>query len=83
MGKKDSFAGTDFRDTRSGAYDPINDAGRPQPDQVHEATTAHEAAQDGADVRSEPKPSAEDVLPEGLRRPPKGPYSPKIGRRSM
>jgi hypothetical protein len=83
MGKKDSFAGTDFRDTRSGAYDPINDAGRPPPEQVHEATTPHEAAQDGADVRPEPKPSREAVLPEGLRRQPKGPYSFKIGRRSM
>jgi hypothetical protein len=83
MGKKDSFAGTDFRDTRSGAYDPVNDAGRPPPDQVHEATTPREAAQDGADVRPEPEPSQEAVLPEGLRRPPKGPYSQKTGRRSI
>jgi hypothetical protein len=82
MGKKDSFAGTDFRDTRSGAYDAINDAGRPQRDQVHEATTPHEAAQDGADVRPEPRPSQEKVLPEGLRRRPRGPYSYKTGRRS-
>ena len=82
MTNKRSFAGTDFRDTRSGAYDPVNDAGRPQPDQVHEATMPHQAAQDGADVRPDPLPSKEEVLPEGLRRPPKGPYSGKTGRRS-
>ncbi|WP_407176134.1 hypothetical protein [Bradyrhizobium sp. STM 3562] len=82
MNKRDSFAGTDFRDVRSGSYDAINDAGRPQPDQVHEAITPHEAAQDGADVRPEPMPSQEEILPEGLRRPPMGPYSSKTGRRA-
>ena len=80
MIKRDSFAGTDFRDFRSGAYDPVNDEGRPQPDQVREAITPHEAAQDGADVRSDPMPSKEAVLPEGLRRPPMGPYNGKTGR---
>lgn len=80
MSRKRHFAGTDFRDTRSGAYDPVTEAGRPMPDQVREATTAHEAAQQGADVRPEPLPSNEEVLPDGLRRQPKGPYSSKIGR---
>lgn len=83
MSRKRHFAGTDFRDTRSGAYDAVNDAGRPMPDQVRDATTPHEAAQQGADVRPEPLPSDEDVLPDGLRRRPKGPYSRKSGRRSM
>ncbi len=82
MSRKRSFAGTDFRDTRSGAYDAVNEAGRPAPDQVQEATRPHEAAQGGADVRAEPKPSHEEVLPEGLRRAPKGPYSSRTGRRS-
>ena len=83
MSRKRSFAGTDFRDTRSGAYDAVNEAGRPAPDQVHEAITPHEASQHGADVRSQPMPSEEEVLPDGLRRPPKGPYSFKTGRRSQ
>ncbi len=83
MNTKRNVAGTDFRDTRSGAYDKVNDAGRPQPDQVHEAITPHEAEQDGADVRPEPLPSQEPVLPEGLRRQPKGPYGQRTGRRSM
>jgi hypothetical protein len=82
MSTKRSFAGTDFRDTRSGAYDAVNEPGRPAPDQVQEATTPHQAAQGGADVRPEPLPSQEEVLPEGLRRTPKGPYSSKTGRRS-
>lgn len=76
-------AGTEFRDLRSGVYDAVNDAGRPAPDQVREAVTPHQAAQDGADVRGDPEPSKEAALPEGLRRSPKGPYSPKIGRRSI
>ncbi len=82
MNKRDSFAGSDFRDLRSGSYDAVNDDGRPQPDQVHEAITPHEAAQDGADVRAEPKPSKEKGLPEGLRRPPMAPYNGKTGRGS-
>ena len=83
MSTKPKFAGTDFRDTRSGAYDPVNAAGRPAPDQVQEATTPHEAAQGGADVRADPLPSQEEILPEGLRRTPKGPYNSKTGRRSQ
>ena len=82
MSRKRHFAGTDFRDARSGAYDAVNAAGRPAPDQVREATTPHEAAQPGADVRREPIPSEEDVLPDGLRRQPKGPYNRKTGRRA-
>ncbi len=82
MSRKRHFAGTDLRDTRSGAHDAVNKAGRPAPDQLREATTPHEAAQQGADVRPEPMPSEEEVLPDGLRRQPKGPYSPKTGRRS-
>jgi hypothetical protein len=83
MSRKRHFAGSDFRDTRSGAYDSVNEGGRPMPDQVRETTTPHEAAQQGADVRGEPMPSEEEVLPDGLRRQPKGPYSRKAGRRSM
>jgi len=81
MSRKRSLSGTDFVDKRSGAYDAVNDDGRPQPDQVREANMPHQAAQDGADVRSAPIPSREEVLPEGLRRKPMGPYSCKTGRR--
>ena len=72
---------TDLRDERSGAYDAVTEAGRPQPDQVRESITAHEAAQPGADVRPQPLPATQPVLPEGLRRLPKGPVSGKRGRR--
>jgi len=72
---------TDLRDERSGAYDAVNEAGRPQPHQVSESITPHQAAQPGADVRPESLPATAPVLPEGLRRPPKGPVSGKRGRR--
>ena len=75
---------SDLRDTRGGAYDPVNDFGKPQPDQVKDQRTAHEAAQSGADVRAEPLPSKKEgnsPLPEGLRRERKGPLSKNTGRR--
>jgi len=75
---KDS--GTDARDIRSGTYDAINAAGRQQPQQVREATTPHQAAQGGADVRPEPLPGTQDPIPEGLIRPRKGPLNPRRGR---
>jgi hypothetical protein len=80
---------TDYRDERSGAYDPVTPAGKRPPEQVAEAITPHQAAQSGADVRPEPLlPEREQLpegqqLPEGLVRPPKGPYSRKVGRRSI
>jgi len=76
-----SKAGTDYRDIRSGAYDPISKDGLPQPEQVRDKTTPHQAAQGGADVRAEALPGTEPVLPEGLTRPRKGPLNPKTGRR--
>jgi hypothetical protein len=71
---------TDYRDERSGAYDAVNETGRPQPDQVREATTPHQVLQGGADVRSDPLPGPTDVLPERLRRRPRGPVNPRRGR---
>jgi hypothetical protein len=66
----------DLRDTRNGTYDPVNSYGNPQPHQVNQPQSAHERAQPGAPVQSEPPlPSNEPPLPEGLRRTPKGPYS--------
>ena len=63
-------APTDLVDNRGGANDPGNDFGKPQPHQPREKRTAHEDAQGGADVRSEPLPrEGTDTLPEGLRRP--------------
>ena len=41
----------DYRDERSGAYDPVNEAGKPQPNQVPEAITPRQAKQNGGDVR--------------------------------
>ncbi len=72
---------TDNRDLRSGAYDPITREGLPQPHQVRDRTTPHEAAQHGAEVRAEALPGTEPVLPEGLVRKPKGPLNPRTGRR--
>lgn len=72
---------TDGRDLRSGTYDPIFPAGKQQPHQVKEAPTAHEAAQHGADVRSQPLPGADDPIPEGLLRERKGPLNSHTGRR--
>jgi hypothetical protein len=72
----------DERDERAGAYDPAGKWGKPQPDQVREKRTAHQDAQWGADVRPEPLPGNEPVLPEGLRRQRKGPLDKNRGRRN-
>lgn len=71
--KPDQQSRTDLVDERRGVYDPVTLSGAPQPNQVKETMTPHEAAQWGADVRSEPVPSNQPVLPEGLRRPRIGP----------
>jgi len=71
----------DLRDDRHGTYDPVTPAGRPQPDQVRVATTARERAQKAGAMQGEPLPGDEPVLPEGLRRPPKGGLGPRNGRR--
>src|SRR3990170_222416 len=68
-----SKAGTDSRDIRHGAYDPVSKDGLPQAVQVKDKTTPHQKEQVGADVRAEPLPGTEPVLPEGLVRPPHGP----------
>ena len=69
------------RDERSGTYDPVTREGLRQPHQVKDKTTAHEAAQTGADVRAEALPGTEPVLPEGLLRKPKAPLNSRTGRR--
>jgi hypothetical protein len=71
---------SDGVDVRNGTYDGISPAGKQQPDQVKDATTPQQAAQHGADVRAEPLPGAENPIPEGLIRAPKGPMSPTRGR---
>jgi hypothetical protein len=70
------------RDTRAGAYDPIDEEGWPQPDQVREKRTAQQDAQWGAEVRSEAQPGKEPVMPEGIRRERKGPIDKNLGRRN-
>jgi len=70
----------DYRDERSGAYDPVNEAGKPQPNQVPEAITPRQAKQNGGDVRLPPVVQPAIVLPEGLRRPPRGPVNRRRGR---
>lgn len=72
--------GIETRDIRSGTYDPINRDGRPRSNQVRDKATPHEKAQWGADVRADPLPGTEPVLPEGLVRPPAGPLNPRTGR---
>jgi hypothetical protein len=67
---------SDLVDRRAGAYDRITEK---SPHPMEEHTTAHEAAQAGADVRPETEPSDEGV-PEGLRRKPKHPVNPHTGR---
>jgi hypothetical protein len=70
----------DLRDNRSGAYDPVNEAGKPQPPQIQQVITPHQAAQPGADVRPDAVLQGGEALPEGLRRPPKGPLNRTRGR---
>jgi len=72
--------GTDNRDLRRGAYDPVGEAGLPQAAQVKDTATPFQKEQFGADVRSEPLPGAEPVLPERLVRAPQGPLNPRTGR---
>jgi len=68
---------SDFRDIRGGAYDPVNKFGNPQPPQAEDKPTPRQKAPCGADVRAEPLPGPDEVspLPEGLRRPPRGPLN--------
>jgi hypothetical protein len=72
--------GTDNRDVRRGAYDPVTEAGLPQAAQIRDKTTPRQKQQFGADVRAEPLPGTEPVLPERLVRPPQGPLNPRTGR---
>jgi len=74
----------DFVDKRGGAYDHVNAAGNPQPDQVRDKATSHQKAQWGADVRPEPLPAPDEgyPLPEGLRKPRMGPLNKDTGRRA-
>jgi hypothetical protein len=72
--------GTDNRDERHGAYDPVTKEGMPQPHQVKDKTNRHQAEQHGADVRADFIPGTEPVLPEGLVRKRQGPLNPKTGR---
>ena len=72
--------GIDTRDIRSGTYDPINRDGLPQGDQIKDKATEHEKAQWGADVRADPLPGTNPVLPEGLLRQGTPPLNPRTGR---
>jgi hypothetical protein len=73
--------GVDNRDIRSGTYDPVSRDGLPQPHQVRDKTTPREEEQSGADVRADPLPGTEPVLPEGLMRPRQEPLNRRTGRR--
>ena len=59
---------SDYRDTRGGACDHVNDFGNSQPPQVRDTETPHQKAQWGADVRPEPLPGPEEVYPGDDRR---------------
>lgn len=69
----------DLRDTQGGTFDRLDAEGGRQGDQVKEVRTAHEAAQWGADVRSEPEPPKKDALPAGLEHR-EGPMNKSTGR---
>jgi len=77
-----SKTGSDNRDIRHGAYDPVSKDGLPQPHQVRDKTTARQSEQWGADVRAEPLPGNQPLLPERLVRPAQGPLNPRTGRNS-
>lgn len=74
---------SEYRDNRGGAYDAISKFGNPQPPQVRDKQNSHQKAQWGADVRPEPLPGADQgyPLPEGLRKPRRGPLNKDTGRR--
>ena len=71
----------DTTDDRRGAYDPVSKEGLPQSDQVKDKTTPHQKEQWGADVRADPLPGTEPVLPERLVRPATPPLNPRTGRK--
>ena len=73
--------GTDNTDIRRGAYDPVSKDGLPQANEIRDKTTRHQQEQFGADVRAEPLPGTEPILPDGLARPRQGPLNPRSGRR--
>lgn len=63
---------TDLRDERAGAYDAINEAGKPP------SQTPPTDAQVMQGIYSrETGPVSEQPLPEGLRRSRKSPHNPK------
>ena len=66
-----------LRDERHGAHDSAAPPIVTRP--MQQKPTPHEAAQHGADVRSETTPT-DDSIPLGLKRKPKGPLSPTRGR---
>ncbi|MDU6066075.1 MAG: hypothetical protein E6660_03375 [Bradyrhizobium sp.] len=75
------MTGRDTRDLRSGAYDSVSKDGLPQPQQVKGDTPPRQREQWGADVRAEPLPGTEPVLPEGLTRERRDPLNRNTGRR--
>lgn len=75
------MTGRDTRDLRSGAYDHVSKDGLPQPQQVKDDTAPRQREQWGADVRAEPLPGTEPVLPEGLTRERRDPLNRNTGRR--
>ena len=75
------MTGRDTRDLRSGAYYPVSKDGLPQLQQVKDDTAPRQREQWGADVRAEPLPGTEPVLPEGLTRERSDPLNRNTGRR--
>lgn len=70
--KPENQSRTDLRDTRGGAYDPVNELGMPQPDPPYNTPS----------MAPVPHPQKGDLppLPEGLRRARMGPeHKPRQG----
>jgi hypothetical protein len=68
---------SDLTDDRRGAYEPVTKYGLPCRPHVKNTTTLHQKAQWGADVRPEPPPDTEPILPKRLVRPATGPLNPR------
>ena len=70
---------SDFRDIQHGVNDPVH--GLDVKRQINDNKTAHERAQQHADVRADATAASDEpFLPERLRRKPTDPINPRTGR---
>ena len=72
----DTSRGSDLRDDRQGAFDPVGNQKKTDASEP----TDREREQPGGSIQGEPIPTKSFNLPEGLKRQPMGPYSRDNGR---